>query len=89
MCRKVAIALIRLYQRTISPDHGILKGLYPRGFCRYYPTCSEYSAEAIEKNGVIVGIGLGAWRIMRCNPWSHGGFDPAPNVFKKTKNKNK
>ena len=89
MCRIVAIKLIRAYQKTISPDHGWMKGLYPEGFCRYHPTCSEYTAQAIGKNGVIVGIGLGAWRIMRCNPWSHGGYDPAPEVFNKRKNKQK
>lgn len=89
MPRKIAIGLIRLYQKTLSPDHGPLRGLYHRGFCRYYPTCSEYTAQSIEENGVIVGIGLGAWRIMRCNPWAHGGYDPAPKIIRKEINQHK
>lgn len=44
--------------------------------CRYYPSCSEYTAQAIMKHGCIRGIGMGAWRILRCHPWSAGGFDP-------------
>ncbi len=88
MLRKPAIFLIRIYQKTLSLDHGPMRALYPRGFCRYYPTCSEYTAQAIDKNGVVVGIGLGAWRIIRCNPWSHGGYDPEPKVIKKKKTNN-
>ena len=87
MLRKAAITLIRVYQKTLSPDHGPMHALYPRGFCRYYPTCSEYTAQAIDKNGVVVGVSLGAWRILRCNPWSTGGYDPAPKVIKKSKSK--
>lgn len=46
--------------------------------CRYTPTCSEYTAQAIEKYGVVKGIAMGAWRIMRCNPFTKGGSDPVP-----------
>lgn len=76
MFRKIAVFTIRIYQKTLSPDHGAFKGLYPNGFCRYYPTCSEYTAQAISKRGLVVGFFLGTWRILRCNPWSKGGFDP-------------
>jgi len=83
MLRKPAIFLIRIYQKTISPDHGVLKGLYPDGFCRYHPTCSEYTAQAIDQNGVVIGCAQGCWRIMRCNPWTHGGYDPPRQIIKK------
>jgi uncharacterized protein len=66
--RSVAVAPIRLYQRVISPA-------LP-GSCKYEPTCSHYAAEAIRTEGVLRGLVLGAWRILRCNPWSHGGYDP-------------
>ena len=61
-------ALIRLYQRRISP-------LLPRR-CRYHPTCSAYAVQAIESFGILRGCVLAAWRILRCNPFSHGGYDP-------------
>jgi len=62
------IGLVRLYQRMISPLIG------PR--CRFYPSCSAYMIEAIQKKGVIVGVGKGVWRILRCQPFSAGGYDP-------------
>ena len=80
MLRKASIFAIRIYQKTLSPDHGPLKKLYPNGFCRYYPTCSEYTAQAIGVRGMVIGIGLGAWRICRCNPFSRGGYDPVPKL---------
>jgi hypothetical protein len=61
-------ALIRLYQRRISP-------LLPRR-CRYHPTCSAYAVQAIESFGILRGCVLAVWRILRCNPFSHGGHDP-------------
>jgi len=67
---------IKLYQATISPDHGKFKDFFPYGYCKYYPTCSEYGYQAIDKYGLIVGGSLAAWRIMRCNPFSNGGNDP-------------
>lgn len=67
--------LIRLYQNTLSFDHGPLKHLYPEGFCQFYPTCSEYGHQAITKNGLVVGGFKTALRILRCNPWSAGGVD--------------
>jgi putative membrane protein insertion efficiency factor len=73
--RKAIAALITGYQRTLSPDHGLLKGLYPYGFCRHEPTCSAYAKEQILKRGVLVGGILSVRRICRCNPWSR----PSPN----------
>lgn len=78
MFKKFAVGLIRIYQATLSPDHGPARHLHPNGFCRFYPTCSQYTLEAIEEHGIIKGGGMGAWRIVRCNPLSRGGFDPIP-----------
>ncbi len=66
--RSVAILPIRLYQRLISPMLG--------EHCKYYPSCSEYAAQAIRDYGILKGVILAGWRLLRCNPWSHGGFDP-------------
>jgi putative membrane protein insertion efficiency factor len=65
------LALIRLYQKTISP------GL-PEGTCRFYPSCSHYGYQAIYRYGALKGSGMAAWRILRCNPFNPGGFDPVP-----------
>ncbi len=65
--RSIVVAPIRLYQRVISP------GLPAR--CRYHPSCSAYAIEAIRRYGVLRGVVLAAWRVLRCNPWSHGGVD--------------
>ena len=67
------LGLIKLWQKFIAP------GLAPR--CKYYPSCSQYTYEAIKKYN-IVGIFLGAWRVIRCNPLSDGGVDPVPNTLK-------
>ena len=67
--REIAVAPIRLYQRMISP-------LLPRR-CKYHPTCSAYAVDAVREFGVAKGIVLAGWRLLRCNPWSHGGVDPA------------
>lgn len=76
-----ALALIRIYQKTISFDHGIFfKNFFPNGYCRFNPTCSEYTYQAIEKYGLIKGGAKGFWRILRCNPWSKGGNDPIDDL---------
>jgi putative membrane protein insertion efficiency factor len=77
----VLIAPIRLYQRWISPAFA------PR--CRYYPTCSAYAVEAIRELGPIRGLILAAWRLLRCNPFSHGGVDELsdPRLFRHTPTK--
>lgn len=67
--------LIKLYQHTFSPDHGPLKNLFPHGYCRFYPTCSEYSYQIIKKKGLIIGLPKSIWRVLRCNPWNDGGVD--------------
>jgi len=66
--REVAVAPIRLYQRVISPA-------LPRR-CRFAPSCSDYALDAIREYGIIRGAILAGWRLLRCNPFSHGGFDP-------------
>jgi uncharacterized protein len=65
--RGILIAPIRLYQRAISP------ALPSR--CRYHPSCSEYAVQAVRRYGVLRGVVLAGWRLLRCNPWSHGGVD--------------
>lgn len=74
--RFFVIKIIRVYQKTLSFDHGILKFLYPHGFCRFHPTCSEYGIQSIEKYGIIKGGTKTVWRVLRCNPWNKGGHDP-------------
>lgn len=73
--RTIIIAVIHLYQKTLSPDHGYFKRYYPGGYCRYQPTCSQYGVMAIEKHGAVAGSFKAVYRIMRCNPWSKGGLD--------------
>ena len=65
------INLIKFYRKYISP----LKG---QPTCRFYPTCSQYAIEAIEKYGPLKGSLLAMWRILRCNPFCEGGYDPVP-----------
>ena len=65
--RNIMIHMIRLYQKYIS-----------RTKCPYIPTCSQYGLEAIQKYGALKGGLLAVWRILRCNPFSHGGYDPVP-----------
>ncbi|MBU0636642.1 MAG: membrane protein insertion efficiency factor YidD [Patescibacteria group bacterium] len=74
--RYFLIKLLKLYQRTLSFDHGIFKVFFPNGFCRFQPTCSNYAIAAIEKHGVIKGSIKILWRILRCNPFNQGGWDP-------------
>lgn len=68
--KSVALALIRAYKLLLSP-------LLPPA-CRFEPSCSEYASEAIGRHGVIHGIRLTLWRLLRCQPFSAGGFDPVP-----------
>ena len=74
--RRLLVGFIKIYQKTISFDHGFLKIFYPHGFCRFTPSCSEYGAQAINKYGVIRGGIMASWRVLRCNPWNKGGYDP-------------
>lgn len=71
LARFPLLALIRLYQKFISPT-------LPPDTCRYYPTCSHYGYQSIYKYGVIKGGWMAFTRVLRCNPWSDGGYDPVP-----------
>ena len=62
--------LIRLYQVTLAQ-------LVPAGTCKYHPSCSQYAIDALRRHGLVKGSLKAAWRLLRCNPWSHGGVDPA------------
>ncbi len=76
--KEIAKVLIRIYQHTLSFDHGWLKVFYPYGYCRFTPTCSQYTYEAIDKYGILKGVWLGTKRIARCNPYAAPGPDPVP-----------
>ena len=69
--KKICIGMIRFYKKYLS-------GLKRQYHCIYIPTCSQYGIEAIEKYGVLKGGLLTAWRILRCNPFAKGGYDPVP-----------
>ncbi len=70
--KMLCLRMILFYQRHLS-----------KHTCRYTPTCSQYTLECIHNHGTVVGILLGTWRILRCNPWSKGGYDPAPEKYRK------
>lgn len=74
--RWLAVAPIRGYQRLFAPMLG--------EHCRYYPSCSEYAVQAVTRFGILRGLVLAGWRLLRCNPWSRGGHDPveAQRLFK-------
>jgi hypothetical protein len=67
--REVAVAPVRFYRRFVSPA-------IPKR-CKYHPSCSQYAVTAIRRYGILRGLVLAGWRLLRCNPWSHGGVDPA------------
>jgi len=75
IARSIAVAPIVAYQRVITPA-------IPRR-CKYHPTCSRYAVDAIREYGILRGAVLAVWRLLRCNPWSYGGYDPveAQRVF--------
>ena len=70
LMKKIFLKLIRFYQKNISAHTS------PK--CKYFPTCSQYTYEAIERFGAFKGFLMGIWRILRCNPFSKGGYDPVP-----------
>ncbi|HIV52022.1 MAG TPA: membrane protein insertion efficiency factor YidD [Candidatus Mediterraneibacter norwichensis] len=69
--KRILIGMIKFYRKYLS-------GLKRYSTCKYYPTCSQYGLEAIEKYGAFKGGLLAVWRILRCNPFSKGGYDPVP-----------
>ena len=69
--RVAVVALLRLYQRVVSPLYG--------PSCRFYPSCSQYAMLAVERHGALKGSGLALWRVLRCNPWNPGGVDDVPS----------
>ena len=73
--KKSLIGLITIYQKTLSPDHGVRKPLYPYGYCRHYPSCSEYTKIAIDQFGSMRGVGKGIIRIASCHPWATPRID--------------
>lgn len=76
MLKQLALKLIRFYQNWLSLDQSKLFKPFGIRVCRFEPYCSEYTYQAIDKYGIIKGILLGFWRILRCNPFSKGGYDP-------------
>ncbi|MDN2452403.1 membrane protein insertion efficiency factor YidD [Lactobacillus sp. UCMA15818] len=76
--KRLLILLVRGYQKGISP-------FFPPS-CRYYPTCSTYMIQALEKHGVVKGLLMGIFRILRCHPLVQGGYDPVPQKFNLRRN---
>lgn len=77
MSAGLLVLLVRVYQWTLRPFIG--------AHCRFQPTCSEYAIEALGRHGALRGTALATGRILRCNPWHEGGFDPVPSCFCRTK----
>ena len=68
--RNIAVFLIGIYQKTLSPDHGWLRAFYPYGCCVYEQTCSEYAKQIIMERGIVIGSFLTTKRLLSCNPWT-------------------
>ena len=81
LTRKAGLLAIRAYQKTLSFDHSFWAKPEKFRICIHYPSCSQYSYEAIERYGLFKGSLMGTARILRCNAWSKGGYDPVPPKF--------
>lgn len=75
MLKTIAVKCIEIYQKTLSPDHGLMRKFFPGGYCKFTPTCSDYAKEAILKYGFFKGVFKGVRRVFKCNPCSKGGLD--------------
>ena len=84
--RRTAIAGLRLYQVTLSPDHGPLRHLHPYGYCRHSPTCSMYAMDALRERGFVVGSLLSARRLLTCHPWKKPSDAKMRELAEKTLN---
>ena len=76
MIRWLVVVCLRVVRLAFTPFLA-MTSITPR-VCRYEPTCSHYAEQAVRRHGVVRGLGLATWRLLRCNPWSKGGYDPVP-----------
>jgi len=76
--KSLVLTAISAYQKSLSPDHGVVGKALLGGTCRFTPTCSQYTYEAVSRYGTLKGLWLGLKRIVRCHPFTKGGFDPVP-----------
>ena len=76
MIRALVVACLRVTRVALMPFVA-MTSVTPR-VCRYEPTCSHYAEQAVRRHGVVRGLGMAGWRLLRCNPWSDGGYDPVP-----------
>lgn len=75
---RLTVGVILVYQKTISPDHGIMRNQLGTLRCRFYPSCSSYALDSMRQYGLVRGGVLSIKRILRCHPFSEGGYDPVP-----------
>ena len=76
--KQLLLFVLLCYQKTLSLDHGLLGRILPIRFCRFYPSCSEYARQSVERFGVFRGGYRGIRRVFHCHPWHPGGYDPVP-----------